>query len=267
MNGQNALQRFKSIIHNQYREFAAAAQFLSLLPVPGSTQLFNKDNSVPHIIVGCEYFPIVGLVLACLLWLLSFLLSPFVPQLVLAALLVAALVILTGGLHLDGLMDTCDGLFGGITRERKLEIMHDPRVGSFGVLAATCILLLKFAVFASLPVHALPKTLLIALPTARWAMVVALSVFPSARTTGLGAAFHHAIKIQRLIITGIISLVIALIAGQLFGLIAWVIATIISLLLGFWMTQNLGGLTGDTYGAIEEATECIVLLYLIMFRA
>src|SRR5215831_4199467 len=177
MNGQNGLQRFKSTIRNQYMEFAAAAQFLSLLPVPGSAQLYNKHEGIPHIIVGCEYFPVVGVLLACLLWLISLLLTPLIPQLVLAALLVAALVILTGGLHLDGLMDTCDGLFGGSTRERKLEIMHDSRVGSFGVLAAICVLLLKFALFASLNARVLPLALLIALPSARWTMVVALGVF------------------------------------------------------------------------------------------
>jgi adenosylcobinamide-GDP ribazoletransferase len=266
MNNQHGLQRFKSIILNQYVEFAAAVRFLSLLPVPGSTQFFNKDESVPRIIIGCEYFPVVGMLLASLLWLFSLLLTPLVPQLVLAALLVTALVILTGGLHLDGLMDTCDGLFGGSTRERKLEIMHDSRVGSFGVLAGICMLLLKFALFASLTVHALPLALLIALPSARWAMVVALRVFPSARTTGLGIAFHQAVTSRRLLIAGIISLLIVLIAGQLIGLIVWAIATVTSLLLGFWITRSLGGLTGDTYGAIEEVTEGVALLLLVMLR-
>ncbi len=266
MNSQNGLQRLKSIIRNQYMEFAAAVRFLSLLPVPGITQLFNKHESILNIVVGCEYFPVVGMLLAFLLWLFTLILTPLVPQLVLAALLVTALVILTGGLHLDGLMDTSDGLFGSSTREHKLEIMHDSRVGSFGVLAGICMLLLKFALFASLTAHALPLALLIALPSARWTMVVALRVFPSARATGLGAAFHQAITTKRLLITGIISLLIVLIAGQLFGLIVWVATTVTSLLLGLWMTRSLGGLTGDTYGAIEEVTEGVALLLLVMLR-
>ncbi len=254
------------IIRNQYTEFAAATRFLSILPVPGSAQLFNKHESTPHIVVGCEYFPLVGLLIAVLLWAFTIVLAPFLPQLVLAALLVAALVILTGGLHLDGLMDTCDGLFGGSTRVRKLEIMQDSRVGSFGVLAGVCVLLLKFAIFSSLTLHALPTALLIALPSARWSMVIALRVFPGARATGLGAAFHQAVTTQRLIITGIISLLIVLVAGQLFGLIALLVATATSLLLGYWMTRSLGGLTGDTYGAIEEVTEAVVLLLLVLLR-
>ncbi|HXZ06268.1 MAG TPA: adenosylcobinamide-GDP ribazoletransferase [Ktedonobacteraceae bacterium] len=251
---------------NQYMEFVAAVRFLSLLPVPGSTQLFNKDENAPRVVVGCEYFPVVGVLLALLLWLLTLIFSPLVPQLVLAALLVCALVILTGGLHLDGLMDTCDGLFGGSTREHKLEIMHDSRVGSFGVLAGICMLMLKFALFASIKAHALPLALLIALPSARWTMVVALRVFPSARATGLGAAFHQAITTKRMLVTGIVSLVLVLVAGQLLGLIAWIAVTATSLLLGFWLTQVLGGLTGDTYGAIEELAEEVALLVLVMLR-
>ena len=251
---------------NQYMEFVAAVRFLSLLPVPGSTQLFNKDENAPRVVVGCEYFPVVGVLLALLLWLLTLIFSPLVPQLVLAALLVCALVILTGGLHLDGLMDTCDGIFGGSTREHKLEIMHDSRVGSFGVLAGICMLMLKFALFASIKAHALPLALLIALPSARWTMVVALRVFPSARATGLGAAFHQAITTKRMLVTGIVSLVIVLVAGQLLGLIAWIAVTATSLLLGFWLTQVLGGLTGDTYGAIEELAEEVALLVLVMLR-
>jgi adenosylcobinamide-GDP ribazoletransferase len=266
MKSQNCLWRFKSVILSQYMEFAAAVRFLSLLPVPGSTQLLVKDESAPHIVVGCEYFPVVGLLLALLLWLLTLILTPLVPQLALAALLVAALVILTGGLHLDGLMDSCDGLFGGSTRERKLEIMRDSHVGSFGVLAGICILLLKFALFASLRAPAFPLALLIALPSARWTMVVALRVFPSARSTGLGAAFHRVITTRRLLLAGFASLAIVLVAGQLLGLIVWMTVTVTSLLLGLWMTQSIGGLTGDTYGAIEEAAEAVALLLLVMLR-
>ena len=256
----------RGLFLRQYREFVAAVQFLSTLPVPGSAQLIDKDEVTPRIVVGCEYFPLIGLLLALLLWLLVLIFAPLVPQLVLAALLVAGLIILTGGLHLDGLMDSCDGLFGGRTRERKLEIMRDSHVGSFGVLGAMCILLLKFALFASIAVRSLPLALLIALPSARWAMVLILRVFPSARPTGLGAAFHQAVTTKRLLLTGIVALAIVLIAGQLPGLIVWLIVSITSLMLGFWITRSIGGLTGDSYGAIEEVAEVVALLVLVMLR-
>src|SRR6266581_2112471 len=200
---RNLLASVRSVFLSEYMELVAAVRFLSVLPVPGRTQLFEKDEAAPRFVVGGAYFPLVGLLLACLLWLLVLLLTPLVPQLALAALLVVGLVMLTGGLHLDGLMDSCDGLFGGSTRERKLEIMRDSRVGSFGVLGGACVLLLKFAFFASLRERSLPFALLVTLPSARWAMVLALRMFPSARPAGLGAAFHQAITTERLVITGI----------------------------------------------------------------
>ncbi len=264
---RNLLLKLGSVFLDQYRELVAAVRFLSVLPMPGSTQLFDKDKAASRLVVGSAYFPLVGLLLACLLWFLVLVLTPLIPQLALAALLVAALVILTGGLHLDGLMDSCDGLFGGDTRERKLEIMHDSHVGSFGVLGGASILLLKFALLASLRVHALPLALLVALPSARWAMILALRIFPSARPTGLGAAFHKAVTTEGLVLASIIALAIVLVAGQLIGLIVWITVTIITLALGFWVTRSIGGLTGDNCGAIEEVAEVVALLVLLLVRA
>jgi adenosylcobinamide-GDP ribazoletransferase len=256
----------KQILLNQYRELVAALRFLSVLPAPGSTLHFDKDETAPRLIIGCEYFPLVGLLLAILLWLLVLLFSRLLPQLALSALVVVALVILTGGLHLDGLMDTCDGLFGGRTRERKLEIMRDSRVGSFGVLGALCILLLKFALLASIPAQSLPLALLLVLPTARWSMALALHVFPPARPTGLGAAYHQAITTRRLLITGLVALLIALLIGQLIGLIAWITGSLVSLLIGQYITKNIGGITGDSCGAINETVEVATLLMLVMLH-
>ncbi len=264
---RNLLSKLRSVFLSQYRELVTAVRFLSVLPMPGSTQLFDKDKAAPRLVVGSAYFPLVGLLLACLLWFLLLVLTPLIPQLALAALIVVALVILTGGLHLDGLMDSCDGLFGGDTPERKLEIMRDSRIGSFGVLGGASILLLKFALLASLRVHALPLALLVALPSARWAMILALRIFPSARSTGLGAAFHKAVTTEGLVLASIIALAIVLVAGQLIGLIVWITVTIITLALGFWITRSIGGLTGDNYGAIEEVAEVVALLVLLLVRA
>ena len=250
----------------QYRELVAAVSFLSVLAMPGRMWLFESEDAAPPLLVGSAYFPLVGLLLGFLLWLLVLVFTPLVPQLALAGLLVVALVLLTGGLHLDGLMDTCDGLFGGTTRERKLEIMRDSRVGSFGVLGGTCMLLLKFAFFASLKERSLPLALLVTLPSARWAMVLALRIFPSARSTGLGAAFHQAVTTERLVLASIVALTIVLIAGQWIGLIVWATTSATTLVLGFWITRSLGGLTGDSYGAIEEVVEVVALLVLVMVR-
>jgi adenosylcobinamide-GDP ribazoletransferase len=250
----------------QYKRLVAAAGFLSLLSLPGSKQLFADDGIEASPLIGGEYFPLVGVLLAVILLLLTLVLAPLVPKLVLAALLVVALVILTGGLHLDGLMDTCDGLFGGQTRERRLEIMRDSRVGSFGVLAGACALLLKFACFASFGVHALPVVLFVTLPAARWALVLALRLFPGARPNGLGEIFRQDSTSQRLALACALSLVAALLGAQLAGLIVWCVVTLTALALGVWITRKLGGLTGDTYGAIAEVAEIAGLLAFILLH-
>jgi adenosylcobinamide-GDP ribazoletransferase len=251
---------------DQCREFIMALRFLSIFPLPGVARLYHDEDPSSRLILGSAYFPIIGLIFGLLLWLLIVLLAPFTPTMVLAALLVVALVIFTGGLHLDGLMDTCDGFFGGRTRERKLEIMHDSRVGSFGVLSAVCTLLLRYACLASLPLSKLPLALLIVLPMTRWCMVLALYVFPNARSTGLGSLYHRTVRPAHIIVAGILSLAIAVIAGHFIGLIVWIAGTIIALALGTWITQDLGGLTGDNYGAIEEVTDIVGLLLLVFLN-
>lgn len=263
---RNFFSSLRSLLLGQYRELVAAVSFLSVLPMPGRMRLFEGKDTAPPLLVGSAYFPLVGLLLGLLLWLMVLVFTPLIPQLALAGLLVVALVLLTGGLHLDGLMDTCDGLFGGATRERKLEIMRDSRVGSFGVLGGACVLLLKFAFFASLRERSLPLALLVTLPSARWAMVVALRIFPSARSTGLGAAFHQAVTTERLVLASIAALTIVLIAGQWIGLIVWATTSATTLVLGFWIARSIGGLTGDSYGAIEEVVEVVALVLLVIIR-
>ncbi len=256
---------------DQYTELVAATRFLSVLSLPGPPQRFETSNvdeqGVPLLKLGSAYFPFVGVVLALLLYLLQRLFGFLLPHLALAAVLVVALVLLTGGLHLDGLMDTCDGLLGGRTPERRLEIMRDSRVGSFGVLSGICVLLLKFALFASLESHALSLALFIVLPCARWAMVLALRVFPSARPGGLGATFRQTVTLPRLVLAAVLALLTAVVTGQLVGMLTWFVTTLIALLLGFWVTRLIGGLTGDSYGAIEEITEVTTLLLLVCLRS
>lgn len=250
----------------QYAELVAAVRFLSVLPLPGPSRLFRmqmKRGENSGLILGSAYFPLVGLLFALILNLLMLVANGIFPRLVMAVLLVIALVLLTGGLHLDGLMDTCDGILGGRTRERRLEIMRDSRVGSFGVLGGACTLLLKFALFASLDMHTLLIAFLTVLPCSRWAMVLALRVFPAARPTGLGVTYRQTVTPMRLLVAGGIAFITAIIAGYLMGVVIWFTTTCVALILGAWFMDRIGGLTGDTYGAIAEVSEVVALLMLI----
>jgi adenosylcobinamide-GDP ribazoletransferase len=252
----------------QYAEIVAATRFLSVLPLPGPPDRFETSNTNEQTLhLGSAYFPFVGFLLATLLYLVQHLFGLILPHLALAAVLVVVLVVLTGGLHLDGFMDTCDGLFGGRTRERRLEIMRDSRVGSFGVLGGACILLLKFALFASMGPRSLSIAFFILLPCTRWAMVLALRVFPSARAGGLGATFRQTVTLPKLMLAAITAFLLALIVGHSVGVLAWCVAGGTALLLGAWVTRQIGGLTGDIYGAIAECSEVVLLLLLVSIHS
>jgi adenosylcobinamide-GDP ribazoletransferase len=254
------------LVLRQYKEFVAAVQFLSVMPVPGSVQLFRTDSAEAELVIGSLYFPLVGLLIGLVLSLLSVFIGPYLPALVLAALLVVVNIWLTGGLHLDGLMDACDGLFGGRSRERKLEIMRDSRVGSFGVLGGISVILLKFTLLASLRLYQLPLVFLLVLPVSRWAMVLAIFVFPSARPDGLGAAVRRVVTLRRVIIATVLVLLIAILIGRFVGLCVLGTTTLVTVGIGLWVTRNLGGLTGDIYGMIAEVTEvtCLLLLNIML---
>lgn len=220
------------------------------------------------------YFPLVGatlgLVVAGLGWALG--LALVGPAQV--GLVVVALAFLTRGIHLDGLMDSFDGLFGGWTPERRLEIMRDSRVGSFGALAAGGDLLLRFAALLAVPPWLRPVALVSALALGRWSLVYATAAFPYARAAGLGAAYKA--RVGRLEVSLATLFAVASVAAALYfsgaldrgaltsGLarlafllaLAWVVAT------GFgrYVVARLPGQTGDTYGATNELVEVAVLL-------
>lgn len=254
-------------LREQLKELVAAIRFLSIIPVPGSAQLFDTEEEGADLIIGAAYFPFVGLLIALLLLILLLVTPQFLPPLVLAAFIVVTQVVLTGGLHMDGLMDSSDGLFGGSSPERRLEIMRDSRVGSFGVLAGGCILLLKFAIFATLRVNLLSQAVLMVLPTARWAMILTVSMFPNARPTGLGATFRQTLSMPRLVVAGVTTLIIVLVVGHLAGLFLLLVGSLAAVAVGAWATRRLGGLTGDSYGAIEEVAEVVMLLLIVALHA
>ena len=180
-----------------------------------------------------------------------------------AAFLVAVMIVVTRGLHLDGLMDVFDGVFGGFTPERRLEIMRDSRVGAFGVTGAIAVLLLKYGALVSLLMLPQPgkEWALFLFPAlSRWTMVVLLGAFPYVRTQGLGSPFHGTgIKIATTI-AGISALAASVLLGGFAGLGLFFGVTVVAWLMGWAIAKTLGGLTGDAYGATNEIIETVVLI-------
>ena len=204
-------------------------------------------------------FPLVGALIGLLLGGLGLGLDRFLPPGPTAALLLAAATLLTGGLHLDGLMDTADGLAGGRDPERRLAIMRDSRVGAAGVAAGVLAILTQFASLSELPGQTRLVALVAAGAVSRWAVLAAMALFPAARPEGLGAAFRAGVTLPVAAVgTGLV-LIVALLTRPL-GLLALLAATVAMLLLGRALARRLGGLTGDAYGAIAAATETTALV-------
>ena len=237
---------------------ADAVRFLTVLPIPG--------RGAPRpLAAGLPWFPLVGAGIGAVLGGIGLGLDRLLPPGPVAALLLAASVAVTGGLHLDGLMDTADGVFGGRTPARRLEIMRDSRVGAFGVMAGGVAMLLQWACLAELRGDDRLRVLVVASTTARWAMVGAVVLFPAARAAGLGATMREHAGRAPLLAATVLAAAVAVAGGEE-GIVGFVVAGIVAIAMGRFLSGRLGGLTGDTYGAIAVLTETTALLAMLAAR-
>ena len=237
------------------RDFITCLEFLTRVRFSKRTDWRDEDfsRSVP-------YFPLVGLVIGFLLAAVNYSLFYIeTPLFLRVTLLLLAEIIITGGLMYDGFMDTADGVFSARSRERMLEIMKDSQVGSNAVLAIIILLLLKIAAYLELSGETLTWVLLTMSVATRTFMVVFIVNFPYARKEGIGHMFTKYAKpfytyIAFAVCAGIIAacgLQYLAVAGICFA---------VTLIIAQYLKTQLGGLTGDTYGALTECGNVIYLL-------
>lgn len=233
--------------------FRTALGFLTILPVPAAREV-NQN-----VLAGAlPWFPWVGLVAGAAAAAAALLLSRVFSPLTTAVLSVAVWALITGGLHLDGLADCCDGLLVSAPSERRLEIMKDPRLGGFGAIGLFLFLLLKVAALQTVIESSAWTVILLSAAAGRSAVYLALSQ-PSARPGGLGAQLGGGTSWAG-ILFGLIPLV---------GLVVWLgwpgLGAVAAggLMCGgaLWMARNrIGGVTGDVHGLVIELVEMVVLL-------
>ncbi len=235
--------------------FWIAFQFLTIIPFP-----FRRQPGLRELGTSLIYFPVIGFLLGGFLFGVDLGLGLVLPSELASALILGLWVLVAGTMHLDGFMDTCDGLHGD-TSQRRLEIMADTSVGSFGIVGVIILLLIKYTALLTLPIGLRMEALLLVPLLSRWTMVYAIFVFPYARKDGgLGQTFKQQATWQKLVIA---TLIVLAVSGGLLrwqGTILMVIAWIIATTLGYFLRSRLGGLTGDTYGAINEIVEVVTLM-------
>jgi adenosylcobinamide-GDP ribazoletransferase len=203
------------------------------------------------------WYPFVGLVTGALTWLAWKGAMLVFPPLIGGSITLVVWVTLTGALHLDGLADCCDGLLASTSVERRLEIMKDPRVGAFGVVGLTFVLLLEASSLASLT-PASSFGILLAASLARWCILLA-GLSPLARPSGMGADFALGFRRSFILWGAIIPLAIAILLGIRGILSVFTGAGATALVL--WLAKSrIGGVTGDVFGMVVEIVETVVLV-------
>lgn len=234
-----------------------ALGFLTALPVP------RREVGAAALARSLIFFPFVGLLVGALLLVLDLALARFLPREIRAALLLGAMIALTRGLHLDGLMDCCDGLFGGFTPERRLAIMRDSRVGAFGVLGAVVFLLLRYSALVTLDGGWRLVGLLLAPLVGRWALALAIVAYPYARAAGMGAAFKEAARPWHVGLATFVTMIVGAGIWWPWGGGAILVAALVTATAARFALGRLGGLTGDCYGAMNELVEVTLLLGIV----
>jgi adenosylcobinamide-GDP ribazoletransferase len=238
-----------------------AIVFYTIIPIPSCWR--PRFDGIAY------WAPVIGVLLGGLLGLIDwglFLLG--MPTLVRSAVVVALWVAVTGGLHLDGAMDSADGL-AVLDPQRRLDVMADSRTGAFGAMAAVLILLLKTAALASLSSHRWFMLLLVA-GWGRWGQLLAIARYPYLRATGKGALHKAVIQSSWtaaptfILLVGLGTVYFGMRQNLGLGLAIGLVGGTVAWWTGAWFNRRLGGHTGDTYGATVEWTETFMLCLLTL---
>lgn len=237
-----------------WTELIAAFQFLTRFPLPAITY-------TPDTLSGAlKFFPAVGIVIGyCAAFLYPWLLHHLGNALA-ALLILLFMVAITGCLQEDGLADTADGLLGGSTREKRLAILRDSRIGSYGAAALFFSLGSRWILLASLPLERFTSYVVCAAVLSRWTVLPLSAVLPAAQADGQGARVAGKTSTGALFIGSLIASVIVLYLLRQQALAPVIAVMITTILTGLIYRSKIGGITGDCFGATIQLSEIVVYL-------
>ena len=237
----------------------SAVSFLTIIPV-------KKHEITPSTVI-C--FPLVGLFLGGVLVLLNFIFSELLhfEKIVIVAFILVVYIVVTGGLHLDGLSDTVDGIAAGDKDKTKIfAIMSDSHIGAEGVVAIVCDIMLKFVLLANIPEKLFQNVLLIFPCISRSCMVVSMFLSKPAKDDGVGKLFIENTTLTTCVVSTLICLAITLlIFPSIIAFVMILFTAIAAISLTKFFVSKIGGMTGDTMGAVNEIIEIFILLVVLIF--
>lgn len=249
---------------HQLRLFFVALQFFTRLPIPRWVG-FEQDW-LHH---ASRYFPLVGVVVGAIGAAVYAAAVLVLPAPVAAVLATAATIYITGAFHEDGFADTCDGLGGGMTRERVLEIMKDSRVGAYGAIGVVCMLATKVTTLAMLPAAGAIAALLLAHPLSRLCATSLIWRMEYARAEGKAKPLaermttrEFCIAVLTVVLLGALLLAVGALTAQ-----ALIAALVASVLATWWLARKfnrrIGGYTGDCLGAVQQLAEAVAYIAIL----
>jgi adenosylcobinamide-GDP ribazoletransferase len=244
--------------------FIAAVQFLLLSPA-----FIRRAFTPQEMGQAAGFYPLVGLLLGAVLAAADFLLGFLFPVQVRSALILVLWIILTGALHFDGFLDTCDGLLGASSAENRMQIMRDERVGAYALASGALLLLTLFSSLGAIA-HERWAALMLAPVLGRWGVTLAVVAYPYARPAGLGRdvkdhARRPQVAIATLTVLGVVT-ALAWLSRSYAPPAALVAASLIWWLGTRFILRRIPGMTGDTYGAINMLIEAVVLLTFVALQ-
>lgn len=229
-------------------------QFLTTIPIKISLDATEEDYGK-----GLAFAPIIGLVIGIILALTNYFAAFIFTASINSIIIIIEYILLTGGLHLDGLGDTFDGLFSNKSKERMLEIMKDSRLGTNAVLAVISVILLYYGFLSQIPSEHMCAVLVLFPVAGRSATLIGASVSNYARNTGLGKSFVDYCGIKQMILGLFFSVLIFGIAYSLCGVALCVVSIAAALITVKFLSGKIDGVTGDILGAVCELNQVITI--------
>jgi adenosylcobinamide-GDP ribazoletransferase len=230
------------------RGFLIGLQFLTHLPI-------HTERAEPRHIADSYYFyPVIGFLIGGSAVLLRHALMMVFPLSFTITLVLAFLIWISGGLHEDGLADVADGMGGGWTKEQRLTIMKDSRIGVFGASILILAVLAKYAALTSMSATRLDASIVIAQILGRWAFLP-FGYFNRPAREGLGSEFMHGLTVKPVALGTVVSIAAVALLCRIQGVLASGIAVVILVLASMYFRRRIGGITGDCFGATFQFVE------------
>ncbi len=240
------------------RQFLLMVQFLTRIPVTARLDVDEKDFGE-----GLAFAPLVGFIIGLILYAIYMGASFFLPLPAVSVVIVVSYILLSGGLHFDGLGDTFDGVFSGRPKQRVMEIMKDSRCGTNALLAIICVVLMDIAFIYTLLTNGAPEIIVLFPVTGRLACLVGAGAFNYARDDGLGKSFVNHCGAKH-IAAGLITLmVVHFIFGGFGYIFLGAAGAIAGYLLNLFFSKKISGVTGDILGACCELNQMFYLMFAV----